>query len=67
MELDNFSLRIEPVYSYNYNDNGDSTAVYAYSYYYDVETGFYYLQSRYYDPANQKMATGFIFIGDRKE
>ena len=24
------------------------------SYYYDVETGFYYLQSRYYDPANAR-------------
>ena len=23
-------------------------------YYYDVETGFYYLQSRYYDPANHR-------------
>ena len=24
------------------------------SYYYDSETGFYYLQSRYYDPANHR-------------
>ena len=24
------------------------------SYYYDIETGFYYLQSRYYDPANHR-------------
>ena len=39
-------------------------------YYYDVETGFYYLQSRYYDPANRRFinadtyaSTGQGFIG----
>ena len=39
-------------------------------YYYDTETGFYYLQSRYYDPAigrfinaDSKAATGQSFIG----
>ena len=39
-------------------------------YYYDVETGFYYLQSRYYDPANRRFinadvyaSTGQGFVG----
>ena len=39
-------------------------------YYYDNETGFYYLQSRYYDPANRRfinadrhMSTGQGFVG----
>ena len=39
-------------------------------YYYDTETGFYYLQSRYYDPANRRFinadsyaSTGLGFIG----
>lgn len=39
-------------------------------YYYDAETGFYYLQSRYYDPANRRFinadsyaSTGQGFIG----
>ena len=39
-------------------------------YYYDTETGFYYLQSRYYDPANRRfinvdsyVSTGQSFIG----
>ena len=39
-------------------------------YYYDVETGFYYLQSRYYDPVNRRFinadtyaSTGQGFIG----
>ncbi len=39
-------------------------------YYYDTETGFYYLQSRYYDPANRRFinadtyaSTGQDFIG----
>ncbi len=39
-------------------------------YYYDTETGFYYLQSRYYDPANRRFvnadafaSTGQGFIG----
>ena len=39
-------------------------------YYYDVETGFYYLQSRYYDPANRRFinadayaSTGQGFLG----
>ena len=39
-------------------------------YYYDPETGFYYLQSRYYDPANRRFinadryaSTGQGFIG----
>ena len=40
------------------------------SYYYDTETGFYYLQSRYYDPANHRFinadayaSTGQSFLG----
>ena len=39
-------------------------------YYYDAETGFYYLQSRYYDPANRRFinadsyaSTGQDFVG----
>ena len=39
-------------------------------YYYDAETGFYYLQSRYYDPANRRfinadsyVSTGQGFVG----
>ena len=30
-------------------------------YYYDVETGFYYLQSRYYDPANHRFINADVY------
>ena len=30
-------------------------------YYYDTETGFYYLQSRYYDPANHRFINADVF------
>ena len=31
-------------------------------YYYDNETGFYYLQSRYYDPANRRFINADIYV-----
>ena len=31
-------------------------------YYYDNETGFYYLQSRYYDPANRRFMNADIYV-----
>ena len=31
-------------------------------YYYDVETGFYYLQSRYYDPANRRFINADSYV-----
>ena len=30
-------------------------------YYYDSETGFYYLQSRYYDPANRRFISADVY------
>lgn len=30
-------------------------------YYYDTETGFYYLQSRYYDPANHRFINADVY------
>ena len=32
-------------------------------YYYDSETGFYYLQSRYYDPANRRFINADVYTG----
>ena len=33
-------------------------------YYYDTETGFYYLQSRYYDPTTRRFLNSDILVGN---
>ncbi|MGN1195544.1 MAG: RHS repeat-associated core domain-containing protein [Acutalibacteraceae bacterium] len=56
------------VESYNGINDPDAANVNPFryrSYYYDVETGFYYLQSRYYDPVTGRFvnADGYACTG----
>ena len=43
--------------------NKEATGRYR-GYYYDTETGFYYLQSRYYDPANHRFINADVYASN---